>query len=161
MHNTWLRCCLWLGVLIVVPTISRAQSTTSVTAFVDVAVIPMDREQVLSGYTVLIEGDRIAAMDKAEKVRVPIGATIIDGRGLTLMPGLVDAHMHISFGEAASEEELSPQRKPSSHPRNPTQVPHTARTTRPPASPRTDTSGARQTQPGSAAPHATTDRGRT
>lgn len=32
---------------------------------------------------------------------------IIDVNQRTVMPGLVDAHMHISFGEAASEEELS------------------------------------------------------
>jgi imidazolonepropionase-like amidohydrolase len=32
---------------------------------------------------------------------------VIDAGGKTLMPGLVDAHMHISFGEAASDEELS------------------------------------------------------
>jgi imidazolonepropionase-like amidohydrolase len=37
----------------------------------------------------------------------PSSTIVIDGTGLTLMPGLVDAHMHISFGEAASEEELS------------------------------------------------------
>ncbi len=31
----------------------------------------------------------------------------VDTTGTTVMPGLVDGHMHISFGEAASEEELS------------------------------------------------------
>lgn len=31
---------------------------------------------------------------------------VVDAHGLTLMPGLVDSHMHISFGEARTEEEL-------------------------------------------------------
>ena len=31
----------------------------------------------------------------------------IDATGLTVLPGMVDGHMHISFGEATSEEELA------------------------------------------------------
>jgi imidazolonepropionase-like amidohydrolase len=47
---------------------------------------------VLAGQTVLVEGDRITAIGR--DLPVPAGATAIDGRGLWLMPGLVDAHTH-------------------------------------------------------------------
>ena len=45
---------------------------------------------------VLIEGDRIAAIGAG--LTAPAGATIIDGSGKLVMPGLVNAHLH--SGEA-------------------------------------------------------------
>ncbi len=48
--------------------------------------------------TVLIKGDRIAAVGDARRVATPRGATRIDGRGLTLLPGLMDCHVHLCLG---------------------------------------------------------------
>lgn len=67
------------------------------TAFVDVAVIPMDRERVLIGQTVLVQGNRITAMGPAGRVRVPAGLTRVDGRGKFLIPGLADMHTHLGL----------------------------------------------------------------
>ena len=44
--------------------------------------------------TVLVAGDRIEKTGRRSDVSVPAGARRIDGRGLYLMPGLVDAHVH-------------------------------------------------------------------
>ena len=38
---------------------------------------------------------------------------MIDCRGLTVMPGLIDAHCHITFGEPASNDELFFHRPPT------------------------------------------------
>lgn len=46
--------------------------------------------------TVLIEGDRIAAVGPTARVAVPPGARIIDRSDKFLMPGLIDAHTHIT-----------------------------------------------------------------
>lgn len=64
-------------------------------AFTDVNVIPMDREQVLSGQTVLVENGSITAIRASSEVVAPAGALIIDGSGKYLIPGLVDMHVHI------------------------------------------------------------------
>ncbi|MBV9404550.1 MAG: amidohydrolase family protein, partial [Acidobacteriaceae bacterium] len=45
--------------------------------------------------TVLIDGERIAAVGAAAGVDVPAGAERIDGRGKTLLPGLFDMHVHL------------------------------------------------------------------
>jgi imidazolonepropionase-like amidohydrolase len=50
---------------------------------------------VLEHQTVLIRGDRIAALGPAASTRVPDGTTRIDGHGKWLMPGLVDMHVHL------------------------------------------------------------------
>ncbi len=57
------------------------------------------------GESVLVEGNRIAAVGPG--VAAPDGAPVerIDAAGKTLMPGLIDCHCHISFGEARTQEE--------------------------------------------------------
>ena len=75
-------------------------------AFENVNVIPMDRERVLRGQTVVVRDGLIAAVGDAKKVRVPRGAQRIDGRGKYLLPGLVDMHTHL-FSDDDFPEELA------------------------------------------------------
>src|SRR6266516_784098 len=70
--------------------------TEAAIAFVNVNAIPMDSERVESGQTVFVRGDRIAAIGAATEVPVPPGARVIDGSGRYLVPGLTDAHVHIT-----------------------------------------------------------------
>ena len=48
--------------------------------------------------TVVIRGDRIAAVGPDRDLSLPRGTTKIDGRGLTLLPGLIDCHVHLCLG---------------------------------------------------------------
>lgn len=47
--------------------------------------------------TVLIDSGKVAAVDSDGKVLVPSRATVIDGSGRTLMPGLVGMHDHLFY----------------------------------------------------------------
>jgi imidazolonepropionase-like amidohydrolase len=71
-----------------------AQDTLAATAFVNVAVVPMDTERVLTGQTVVVQAGRITALGLATRIRVPAGAVRIDGQGKYLIPGLADMHAH-------------------------------------------------------------------
>jgi imidazolonepropionase-like amidohydrolase len=59
--------------------------------------------QVVDGYegrpiqdgVVLIAGDRILAVGPRAEVSVPAGTTVIDTRGMTVLPGLADMHVHL------------------------------------------------------------------
>ncbi len=64
-------------------------------AITGATVIPMDRERVLQGHTVLVRDGRIAALAPDGGVRIPAGTTRIDGRGKFLLPGLADMHVHL------------------------------------------------------------------
>jgi Tol biopolymer transport system component/imidazolonepropionase-like amidohydrolase len=56
-------------------------------------------EEVIEDGVLLVRGDSIAALGAAGEVRIPDGARVIDARGKTIMPGIVDAHAHASnFG---------------------------------------------------------------
>ena len=47
----------------------------------------------VKGATVLIEGDTI--LDVGRGLDIPDGAEVIDASGMTVMPGLIDAHVHL------------------------------------------------------------------
>lgn len=78
-----------------------AQVQSGVYAFTDVTVVPMDRERLLPGRTVIVRAGRIAAIGPARSTRVPAGAVRIDGRGRYLMPGLAEMHAHVPAGADA------------------------------------------------------------
>jgi hypothetical protein len=54
------------------------------------------RGEMLAERTIVIRGDSIAAVAApSEKADMPRGATVIDGRGKYVLPGLIDAHVHL------------------------------------------------------------------
>jgi imidazolonepropionase-like amidohydrolase len=71
-------------------------------------IVPMQGPVIENG-TILIENGKIKALGK--NVRIPAGATIVDGTGKVVMPGLVDANSHLGLRETANEQmsEITPQ----------------------------------------------------
>lgn len=47
------------------------------------------------GWVVLVTGEKITAVGPASRVEVPQGTKVIELPGMTLLPGLIDAHSHI------------------------------------------------------------------
>jgi imidazolonepropionase-like amidohydrolase len=78
-----------------------AKAPDSVVAFVDVTVIPMDRQRSLPHQTVLVGGGRILAIGPTDRVKVSAGGLRVDGRGKFLIPGLAEMHAHIPGGQAS------------------------------------------------------------
>ena len=55
------------------------------------------RGKVFTDAVVLVRADRIVAVGAAKDVAIPAGAETIDLRAYTAIPGLIDAHTHMSF----------------------------------------------------------------
>ena len=74
--------------------------------------LEIDTGHVLSPGEILVEGERITAVGSA--VSHPTGAQLIDLGDSTLMPGLIDAHVHLFLHPGAEDlqtvEESVPQR---------------------------------------------------
>lgn len=77
-------------------------SPSIVTAFVNVNVLPMDRNTVLKNQTVLVRDGRIVSVGPAGAA-LPDGARLVDGRNKFLMPALAEMHAHIPGGNAPDE----------------------------------------------------------
>ena len=52
----------------------------------------------VKGQDILIENGKVAAITGTGEASAPAGATIIEGDGLTAMPGLIDLHIHLAGG---------------------------------------------------------------
>jgi hypothetical protein len=65
-------------------------------AIAHVTVIDLESGATDADRTVLVRGDRIAAVEASAELDLPERALVIDGRGRFLIPGLVDAHVHVT-----------------------------------------------------------------
>ncbi|MDE2922520.1 MAG: amidohydrolase family protein [Acidobacteriota bacterium] len=65
-----------------------------------------DGMEIIRRGTVVVDGDRIAAVGPSRQVDVPADAMVIDAAGLTVMPGLIDVHWH---GPQGSQEVIPQQ----------------------------------------------------
>jgi imidazolonepropionase-like amidohydrolase len=54
-----------------------------------------ESSQLHDDWVVLVRGEKIAAAGPASEIKSPADARVFDLPGLTLMPGLVDAHSHV------------------------------------------------------------------
>jgi len=54
-----------------------------------------DGQQMHAGWWVLVKGNHIEAAGEPNTIKVPSSAKIIDLKGMTLMPGLIEGHSHL------------------------------------------------------------------
>lgn len=64
------------------------------TYIINVTVVDVDKQRLIPGQTVTITGNLISRIDAAKKIKIPVDATVVDGSGKYLLPGLTDAHVH-------------------------------------------------------------------
>jgi enamidase len=57
------------------------------------------RDPFAAGDAILIEGERIAAVGTAPAGAVEAADVVIDAGGMTAIPGLIDSHVHVTFGD--------------------------------------------------------------
>ena len=73
---------------------ANAQEEPSYVVFQGVNVFDGVSETLVKNVSVLVEDNLIKEIGSG--IRVPDGATVIDGGGRTLMPGLIDSHVHLT-----------------------------------------------------------------
>jgi imidazolonepropionase-like amidohydrolase len=54
-----------------------------------------DGEQMHEGWQVLVHGNRIEKAGASESIKAPVNARIIELKGTTLLPGLIEGHSHL------------------------------------------------------------------
>src|SRR6188474_1453904 len=74
---------------------TAGSASAQVTAFVGGRLIDGTGRVIDSG-TVIIDAGKIVAVGPSASTAVPAGATRIDVKGKTLLPGLVNAHGHVA-----------------------------------------------------------------
>jgi imidazolonepropionase-like amidohydrolase len=107
------RLCVLLGALAAAGPAAMAQPAANHPIVLHAAhLLEVGSGRVLTPGEILVEGERISAVGAA--VRHPAGAEFIDLGSTTLLPGLIDAHVHLFLHPGAEDlqtvEESVPQR---------------------------------------------------
>ena len=72
----------------------KEQTAQSVYAINGVTIMDVEKGILQENYTVFVSGEKIQKISKQSHTEFPKGMRIIDGKGLFLVPGLIDAHVH-------------------------------------------------------------------
>lgn len=84
----------WRAALLFV-TMSFAPVFAETVAFENVRLIVGDGQPPIPDATVIIAGERIVQAGRSDQVTIPKSATRIDAAGKTIMPALIDTHVHV------------------------------------------------------------------
>lgn len=87
------------GAALLLAACRRAAPSTSTLALVNGTLIDGTGAGPLADGLVLIEGPRIAAVGAGAQIAVPAQAQVIDVQGATILPGLINAHVHEAYDE--------------------------------------------------------------
>ena len=96
---------LWVPIILVLSRPLGAQETIALKAS---RMIDPRRDAPIDNAVVVIRGDRIEAAGTASAVTVPAGARVLDLSGYTILPGLMDCHVHITMipGDGGDTQKL-------------------------------------------------------
>lgn len=101
----------WLSLLVLPLALPvHAESAPSEVLFREVRVFDGVAARLSEPTDVLVQGNTIARIAKAQSA--PAGR-VIEGRGLTLMPGLIDVHVHMTFTSMTMMQLLAPDLTPA------------------------------------------------
>ncbi len=100
-NKLWLNCaCALLATGFVVSAIAQQAATAPIVLHA-ARLLEVDTGNVLRPGEILVEGERIKAVGTA--VEHPQGATVIDLGDTTLLPGMIDAHVHLFLHPGAED----------------------------------------------------------
>jgi len=90
---------LWVTLLVACSPQSETPKTQSsdVIAIINGQVIDGTGQVPLTDGVVLIEGNKIKAVGSQNEITIPAGSQMIDAKGQTVLPGLIDVHVHFDI----------------------------------------------------------------
>lgn len=93
MPSIRLAAALAVPLMLAVPAQAQSPQPTVIKAG---RLVDVEAGRVLRDQHIVIEGERISATGPAQSIPIPPGAKVIDLSGSTVLPGLIDAHTHLT-----------------------------------------------------------------
>jgi len=91
------RLLLTVASLAIASLVAAAQTRTGPLVFEGARLLTGERRPPIEDSAVVVNDGRITAAGPRATIKAPAGATVIDVRGKTIMPALVDAHSHLGY----------------------------------------------------------------
>ena len=93
--------------LVVIASLStEGQTPSGVTVFEGARVITGEGTAAIENASIVVNGTRIEQVGRASEVKAPAGAARVSLAGKTVMPTIVDTHVHLSQTREALEQDL-------------------------------------------------------
>ena len=93
-----------LSAILLAASATAQDSETSSIVIIGDRLIDATGAGVHEDYAVVIQGERIVEVGPKDRVRIPMGAEVIDASRTTVLPGLADVHVHPAFYLAGPRE---------------------------------------------------------
>lgn len=84
-----------ISLAFVFPQVQQTKPAETVYLLKPAHIFDGESAQLHDNWVVVVHGEKIEAVGPASSVNAPAGAKVIDLPGLTLMPGLIEAHSHV------------------------------------------------------------------
>ena len=95
---TRLTCALLLAGIALLPVAAQTPAAaTGTMLFEGARLIAGDGRPAVENSTFVVEGSRITQVGTLGSVRKPDGAMVVDLKGKTVIPALIDAHSHLGY----------------------------------------------------------------
>ena len=93
--------CVYLLILLsglfIVPVTSQHQASPKLVVITHAAVVDLRSGQLHENQSIVIKAEHITVVGESDGVVIPKDAQVIDGSGKYIIPGLWDAHVHLSY----------------------------------------------------------------
>src|SRR4029077_10186631 len=87
---------LFLSTGYLIPVAVEAQPSSTVTVFEGARLIVGDGSEPIADAAFIVEDGRFAEVGRKGQLKVPAGATRVDLTGKTVMPAIINAHIHLA-----------------------------------------------------------------
>src|ERR1700752_2228063 len=105
---TRLACALLLAGIALPPVAAQTPGTaTGTVLFEGARLIAGDGRPPIENSAFVIEASRITQVGTRGSVRTPDGATVVDLKGRTVIPAIIDAHSHLGYTDARTGDTSS------------------------------------------------------
>ncbi|HVQ12454.1 MAG TPA: hypothetical protein VMS40_02645, partial [Vicinamibacterales bacterium] len=98
---------LFAGIALLSVAAQTPNTATGTVLFEGARLIAGDGRPATENVAFLVEGSRITQVGPRGSVRKPDGATVVDLKGRTVMPAIVDAHSHLGYTDARTGDTSS------------------------------------------------------
>jgi imidazolonepropionase-like amidohydrolase len=104
--------CVFVLALVAPGALTAPDAVQKVIALTGGRLLTVSHGTIENGVLVMADG-KIAAVGEADKVTIPAGAEIVDARGLTIYPGLIDPETNFGLTEIESDQNSNDLAEPS------------------------------------------------
>ena len=100
-------CLLIISICACQQTVAQKPGASKITAFIDARIYTSPNSAVIDNSVLIIKDEKIVSVGKKGETKIPAGAKIVDCKGLVIVAGFWNCHVHLMDPRITSSDDLS------------------------------------------------------